>query len=329
MLIKLQSSEIQLTLIPMGASIFELKTKDKFGDFGNIVLTHDNINAYNEGNPSYLGATCGRIIGRIANGKFDIDGETFELTKNFKNLHTMHGGEKNLARVKWNYEKYEEGDRSICVFKYFSKHLEEGFPGNVNFTVEYILEYNTLTINYFATSDRPTYISLTNHSYFNLSNGDSTIYNHNIQVPSRELVTTNEDNITNGVEDISESELDLSRLTTFSDLNNKSHEALKKLGGFDCVYQLNENRNYDVYLEDVDSGRSLKMKSTYPSLIVYTYNSDKKFPLSERENRKHIGVALEPVYVPNAVNNKTFYIPLVDKDNPYKNSIKYTFSNIE
>ncbi len=328
MLIKLRSSEIELTLTPIGAAIYELKTKDKFGKFRNIVLTHNDINAYEGGNPSYLGATCGRIIGRIANGKFDVNGETFELTKNFNNMHTMHGGEKNLARIKWDYEIYEEGDRSICVFKYFSKHLEEGFPGNVDFTVEYILEYNSLSINYLATSDRPTYLSLTNHSYFNLSNNDDTVYEHNILVNSKEIVTTDADNITSGKEDVSGTDLDLRKLTTFGELDNKSHEALKKLGGFDCVYLLEEKRDFDVYLEDIQSGRNLKIKSTYPSLIVYTYNADKNFPLKERENRKHIAVALEPVYVPNAVNNKDFYIPLVDKDNPYKNSIKYTFNTV-
>ncbi len=328
MIITLKSSEIELQLVPNGASIYQIKTKNKNGEYKNICLAHQDLTEYADGNGAYFGATCGRFGGRIKDAKFNIDGKTYELDKNSGGKHSLHGGLKGFSRVAWEYEVIEEGNVSKCVFTHSSPHLEDGFPGNVEAKVEYILEGNTITLNYYCTSDMKTYLNLTNHSYFNLSDGESEdIQNHLLQLNSTKYLSCDTDVIPTGLVAVDGTEYDFRDLKTFGELGNKKDEILKAFGGFDNCFALDkESGKPDLYLKDEKSGRTLKIETTYPCVVLYTYNSAGEEALVGRENIKHIGVAIEPQYAPNAMNDDRFFIPVVDAENPYKETIKYTFN---
>ncbi len=326
MVINLNSNDVQLSLLDYGATIYQLKTKDKDGNFNNIVLTHKNIETYYNGNPAYLGATCGRYAGRIANGQFKINEETYNLTKNFNDKHTLHGGNKNLSKVVWEYEVSEVENKSICTFKYLSKHLEEGFPANVYFEVKYILEGNELTIEYFARADRKTYLNLTNHSYFNLSD-ESTVDNHFLQLDSNSFIDCDVEQIPIGIETAKNNEFDFTKPKKFGNLSNKKHKTLKQLNGFDNVFILNKNnKQYDVKLKSEKSGRSVEIKTSYPCCVVYTYNKNRNSELLNKEDLAHCAVAIELQYAPNAMNSDLLEIPIIDENNSYENFIKYKFN---
>ncbi len=325
MIINLNTEEVQLSLLDYGATIYQLKTKDKDGNFNNIVLTHKEVETYYEGNPAYMGATCGRYAGRIANAQFEIDGEKFELPKNFHNKHTLHGGLKNLSKVKWDYEIKEEKNKSTCTFTYFSKHLDEGFPANVNFKVQYVLQNNELTINYYATADRKTYLNLTNHSYFNLSD-EKYVNNHELQIDSSNFIDCDEDQIPTGIATVEKNDFDFRKMKQFGDLSNKDHSVLKQLNGYDNVFLLDKNAEYDLLLKSDISGRSLKIKTSYPCCVIYTYNKSRDSELLDRENNAHCAVAIEPQYAPNAMNNDLFEMPIIDQNNEYNHYIKYIFN---
>ncbi len=327
MIITLKSSEVELQLVPAGAAIYQIKTKNKNGEYKNISISHENANTYAEGNGPCLGATCGRFSGRIKDAVFTLDGETYELAKN-DGKHNLHGGYKGFGTVIWNHEVIEEGSVSKCIFTHNSPHLEEGFPGNVEAKVEYILDGNTLTINFYGTSDRRTYLNLTNHNYFNLSDGESEdIKNHLLQLNSTKYVSCDKDVIPTGLVDVAGTEYDFREPKAFGDLGNKQDEILKAFGGFDNCFALDKDSGKpDLYLKDEKSGRTLKIETSYPCVVLYTHNSAGKEKYIGRENIKHIGVAIEPQYAPNAVNDDRFFIPVVDAENPYRETIKYTFN---
>ncbi len=326
MIIELETDDVKLYLLTLGASVYKLETKDKYGNFDNIILTHKNIKSYYNGNDGYLGATCGRVAGRILNGKFKIDEDTFELNKNYKQ-HTHHGGEKGLSSVEWDYEIVKSRKKQCCIFSYKSKHLENGFPGNVELKCEYILENNKLTINYYGTSDRKTFLNLTNHTYFNLSKNDD-LHSQKLYVNSKDVVLVNEDVLPLEIVNVENTEFDFNVERNLSILNNITMDSLLyNQNGIDNTFIINKNnQNYDLILSNEQSGRNVKIKSTYPTIVLYTYNFPVQGELLNRENKCHIALAIEPQYAPNAMNDIRFNIPIVDVNNPYKESIIYLFN---
>ncbi len=328
MIITLKSSEIELELLPFGAAIYQIKTKNKNGEFRNVCISHEDPNEYKNGNKSYLGVTAGRFAGRIKDAVFTLDGTTYELAKNDNGKHSLHGGYKGFSNVIWDYEVVEEGNVSKCIFTYNSPHLEEAFPGNVEAKVEYILEGNVITLNFYGTSDMRTYLNLTNHNYFNLSDGDGEdIQNHLLQLNCTKYLSCDLDVIPTGLVDVEGTEYDFRELKSFGELGNKQDEILKTFGGYDNCFALDKNNGKaDLFLKDEKSGRTLTIETSYPCVVLYTYNGPVKANFLGRENIKHIGVAIEPQYAPNAMNDDRFFIPVVDAENPYKETIKYTFN---
>lgn len=327
-MITLKSSEVELQLLEVGASIYQIKTKNKNGEFKNICLSHENVEEYAKGNTGYMGATAGRFGGRIKNAEFTLDGVKYELAKN-DGKHNLHGGTVGFSHKVWDYEVVEEGNVSKCIFTYKSPHLEEGFPGNVEAKVEYILEGNSITLNFYGTSDMKTYLNLTNHNYFNLSDGeDETIESHLLKLNSTHYLSCDEDVIPTGLVESEGTEYDFSTPTVFGDLANKKDTILKTFGGYDNCFALNKDNvdACDLYLRDEKSGRTMSIKTTYPCVVLYTHNNTTGSNYVGRKDKKFIGVAIEPQYAPNAMNDDRFFIPIVDKDTPYKETIKYTFN---
>ncbi len=330
MLITLKNPEIEVQLLQFGASIHQIKTKNKNGELGNIVLTHKNVNEYETGNDMYAGTTCGRVAGRIENATFSIGGESYTLDKNFANKHNLHGGVKALSHAKWEYVleenfTYDNKSASRCEFKIKSSHLDNGFPANVEITVEYILVDKTLIVNYYGTSDRKTYLNLTNHSYFNL--GDSnTIKKHYLTLDCDNYVKTDTELIPQELCDVTNTEYDFRNEKMFGNLECKEDSMLKTFLGYDSCFMLNKKSDYDLVLEDKESGRLVKINTTYPSVVLYTYNFPSESELLNRKNIQYAAVAIEPQYPPNAMNSELFNIPLVDENNPYKETIRYEFN---
>lgn len=324
-MITLKSSEIELKLLPIGATIYELKTK-KDGIFQNVVLAHQDEAEYTTGNTCYFGNSCGRFSGRINNAQFTLDGTTYNLQAN-DGKHNLHGGIQGFSKTVWDYTISEDSDKSTCVFSHSFKHLEEGFPGNIDVKIEYVVHKNSLTINYYATSDQRTYLNLTNHSYFNMGAITDTLYNQTLQLDCTKFIECDEDVIPTGIADVSGTEFDFRQPTKIGDLNKKEYPILKTFNGFDNAFLLDKSdMGYDLYLKDETTGRSLKIQTSYPCVVLYTYNRPVDTQLLDRPNKKHIGMAIEPQFAPNAMNDDRFNIPIVDQDTPYHQTIKYIFN---
>jgi aldose 1-epimerase len=171
----LHNGSLTAAITNYGARVVSLIVPDKNGNPTDVVLGYDSIGKYLHRPDTYFGAIVGRYGNRIAKGKFRLNGKEYTLYKN-DGPNTLHGGKKGFDAVVWNARKL---DTSTLRLTYLSKDGEEGYPGNLQVTVTYILESAGLRIEYEATTDKPTVFNLTNHSYFNLNGqGSGTINNH-------------------------------------------------------------------------------------------------------------------------------------------------------
>lgn len=165
-----------------GARVVSLIVPDKNGSPTDVVDGYDSIGKYIHQPETYFGAIVGRYGNRIARGKFKLDGKEYTLYKN-NGPNTLHGGKKGFGAVVWNARKL---DTATLQLTYSSKDGEEGYPGNLKVTVTYTLDSNSLRIAYEATTDKPTVLNLTNHSYFNLDGqGSGTINDHTLQIMAK------------------------------------------------------------------------------------------------------------------------------------------------
>jgi aldose 1-epimerase len=167
---------LRVDITNFGGRIVSLLTPDKDGVFDDIVTGYHDIDGFVNSSEAYFGALIGRYGNRIANARFSIDGETYTLVAN-NGPNSLHGGPGGFHNVVWDAEQI---DAQSLRLKYLSKDMEEGFPGNLDVTVTYTLANNDeLHIEYYATTDKPTVVNLTNHAFFNLAGeGSKTINDH-------------------------------------------------------------------------------------------------------------------------------------------------------
>ncbi len=175
------SKGAEACIMTYGGIVQKLIMPDKAGNFADVVNGFDTLNGYTDPKYTsacpYFGALIGRYGNRIGGATFKLEGQTYTLAKN-NNGNSLHGGVKGFDKVVWTAEKAEvthNGPR--LVLNYLSKDGEEGFPGNLNVTATYTLtDDNALKLEFKATTDKPTVVNLTHHSYFNLSGqGNGTI----------------------------------------------------------------------------------------------------------------------------------------------------------
>jgi aldose 1-epimerase len=171
---------LQAAVTNYGARLVSLLVPDKDSVLTDVVVGYDSIGSYRHRPDTYFGAIVGRYGNRIGKGRFKLDGKTYTLAKN-NGPNTLHGGIKGFDAVVWTAK--QTSDSSLELY-YLSTDGEEGYPGNLQVKVTYTLtDNNGLRIDYSTTTDKPTVLNLTNHSYFNLNGqGSGTITNHLMQL---------------------------------------------------------------------------------------------------------------------------------------------------
>ncbi|MCX7045404.1 MAG: galactose mutarotase, partial [Candidatus Sumerlaeota bacterium] len=170
------SSRMRVRVMPFGATIVSVETPDRYGHVTTVTQGLDSLENYLK-KGGVQGTIVGRYANRIANARFTIDGVEYPLAKNM-GAHQIHGGRQGFHRVLWQSEAFCEpfqaSDRAGVKMTYLSRDGEEGFPGNLRVTVIYALtSFNDLTMDYEATTDKPTHVNLTNHAYWNLHGTDT------------------------------------------------------------------------------------------------------------------------------------------------------------
>ena len=176
-------SGITAQIISYGATVTSLKVPDRNGKMADVVLGYDSLQGYIDGT-TYFGAIVGRYGNRIGKGRFRLDGKDYQLTVNDGENH-LHGGRIGFNKVLWDAEAGDSAEASLQL-RYVSRDGEEGYPGTVTLKVTYTLtDKNELRIDYEGTTDQPTILNPTQHSYFNLSGSfENTILDHLLMIES-------------------------------------------------------------------------------------------------------------------------------------------------
>jgi aldose 1-epimerase len=315
---------LEVTAINYGCIITKIVAPDKNGAFENIVLGHDTLTEYV--NDSYfLGAVAGRVAGRIQGASFELDGNVYELAKNDRNNH-LHGGIKGFNKVVWESEMLEDGVR----FTYNSSDGEEGYPGNVPVHVTYTLNnHNELTIQYEAQTDKKTLLTVTNHSYFNLSgNGKRDILKHTLQLKSNQFLELDQEFIPTGqFIDAEQTPFDFTSERLIETGTTSAHPQNVLVGeGYDHPFLLNTHHDHEINLKDPESGRTLTMETDEPAVVVYSGNSiqtDGEF--RGVPSRKYLGICLETQGLPDAIHHPNFPSTVLDKGQSYTSKTVYKF----
>jgi aldose 1-epimerase len=301
--------------IEYGAIITDIEVPDKKGATVNLVLAADSLDAYLKNYPS-AAAVIGRFANRIAHGKFTLDGKEYTLAKNNGRNH-LHGGIKGFASVVWHGKALPPRKKESTVeFSYLCKDGEEGYPGNLNVTVRYILtDNNELWIDYQATTDKATPINLTNHAYFNLD-GSGDILDDVLWVAAKKYTVNDEELIPTGeIADVKGTPLDFTKPTRIGERFDKLPA---KLNGYDHNFVLdNEKKKMMVAarLSSPKSGRMMEVRTTEPGIQLYTGN-----------HVGHRGVCLETQHYPDSINQPKFPSVVLRPGEKFSSTTVFAFS---
>ena len=316
---------IEVKILNYGATITHIQVPDWKGISGDVVLGFDSARDYLTTAHPYFGCVVGRYANRIANGWFVLNGDTIRLAKNSKN-NSIHGGIKGFNRKIWDVGAFTD---TSLVLSYLSKDGEEGFPGNLQVSVTYTLTLaNELIIDYLATTDKPTPVNLTNHSYFNLSGGkDSTILNHELYINAHQYTEADESLIPTGrIFEVEGGPLDFScscRKRIGQDINQIPN-------GYDHNWILNKSGkrlSQAAIVYDPVSGRGMEVSATQPGLQFYSGNFLKAAVAGKNGVKypKYAGFCLETQHFPDSPNHPEFPSTILNPGDHISETTVYRF----
>jgi aldose 1-epimerase len=323
---------MEVAISNYGGTIINWTAPDKTGKYQNVTLACDSLSGYLKGVP-YFGALIGRYGNRIAKGKFSIDGKQYFLPQN-NGVNSLHGGLKGFDKVLWAATPIDGAEPKLQL-NYTAKDGEEGYPGNLVVEVVYtLLKDNSLKIEYNATTDKPTVVNLTNHTYFNLS-GDMNqdILGHEITLNADKYLPVDETLIPTGeLRPVSGTAFDFTTAYKIGERINDSSDVQIKYGkGYDHCWVLSDASNTlknvaKVYEEK--SGRILEVFTTEPAIQFYTGNFlDGTVTGKNGIIAKHrTGLCLETQHYPDSPNQANFPTTLLKPGEKYNTTTVYKFS---
>ncbi|MGL6064143.1 MAG: aldose epimerase family protein [Fusobacteriaceae bacterium] len=312
----LKNEKIEVEILNYGGIIKKILTPDKNGNWENIVLGFDTLEEY-EINEPYFGCITGRVAGRIKEGKLTIDNKLYSLEIN-NGSNNIHGGINSLNTKVWAGTVEKLSDKGSIILTYHSPHLENGFPGAIDFTVKYTLENENLTISYIGEADRNTYINLTNHSYFNLSgNQKRNIYDSFLTLSSENFLEVDTNTLPIKIKKTEDSIFDFRNGQLLGEVLTKENKDTKIVGGgIDHGFILEKACDLGGFLKNEISGREMSFKTDQPTVVIYTGNYLKE---------KHLGICFETQDYPDIFNLNLDNINIYSPNKNYTQNTTFTF----
>ena len=323
-----------------GGIVQSIRVPDRAGRVENVALGFSKLADYVENSThpaeggsgtTYFGAIIGRYANRIANGKFTLNGQTYDLPKN-NAPNTLHGGPKAFNTKVWDATT-ERGQDSVALkLTYTDPGGYNGFPGTVKTEVTYELtQDNALRIDYRATTDKPTVINLTNHTYFNLAGeGSGDIYDQRLKINADSYTPTDETLIPTGeISPVAGTPFDFRTMKPIGRDIRDDDEQLVLAHGYDHNFVLNgSGMRLASIAEDPESGRVLLTYTDQPGVQFYSGN----FLVGDlvgtggRTYRQSDGFTLETQHFPDAPNQPSFPSTVLEPDEEFTSTTIYAFS---
>jgi aldose 1-epimerase len=292
-----------------GAFLVSLEVPDRNGKPADVVLGYDNLKDYTTG--TTYGAVIGRFVNRIGGAQFTLEGKTYHLKAN-AGPNNIHGGPIGFSYHVYNATPLD-GPSPGLILQMVSPDGDQGFPGNLNFTVTYTLKAdNTLQISYRATTDKPTVLNPTNHSYFNLKGaGNGDVLNHRLQIFSDAVTPGDANHMATGqVMPVLGTGFDFTKPKPLGKDINGPDPAIIATGGYDINFIIKGQGGGlkpAARVTEPESGRVMEVWTTQPGIQLYLPNNDK--PIIGKGGAQYIkrgAFCLETQHFANAPNIPAF-----------------------
>jgi aldose 1-epimerase len=328
-------SGMRAAITSFGANLVELWVPDRDGRLADVVLGFDSLGEYEVNGPS-LGSTVGRVANRIALGRFELDGEPYELATN-NGRHHLHGGLRGFNKVLWEPSAEVGPEGPALTLRYVSPDGEEGYPGRVDAEVVYTLTHsNELRVEMSATSDAPTPVNLAHHSYWNLAGHDSgDVLGHTIELGASAYTPTDEELIPTGeITPVVGTPFDLTSPRIVGEaLDELAASREREPSGYDVNFVVDGARGTlrpVARVGDPASGRILELESNEAGVQLYTGNFLAAQPgKAGAVYEKHQGLCLETQLFPDAINKlgvEGWDSPVLRPGEQYRHVMVHRFS---
>ncbi|MFW5842199.1 MAG: hypothetical protein ACOCU2_02800 [Bacillota bacterium] len=311
-----RSAVQRLTITSLGATIKRYETIDKDNQFASIIMHYQDDASYLD-NPKFLGSSIGPYAGRIYPAELTLNAKPYPLERNTLNHANLHSGSSNIALK--NFAVTQLNDHQV-KFTYTSS--KDGmFPGPITYTFVYTFKEDSLRMDYYTRPKEDAVISLTNHSYFNLS-GDLTtsILEHTLTIPSQQVVELDKYSIPARTLSVENTPFDFRIPKPLKDGINPLKDSPTK--GIDHPFYIDNSK--PIVLHDSLSKRTLKVSTSYPALVVYTNNLPTDILLNNAQpDKAYYAVCLEAQYIPNDIYFESNPKSVVKTDTMVHNYIEY------
>lgn len=327
------ASGMVVEFLNLGGCITAIRTPDRHGKFENIVLGHESLEDYNS-NKYYFGAIVGRYANRIAKGEFRLGDRAYHLPVN-SGVNSLHGGTSGLNLKIWLVEIKHMENGVAAVLTCSSPDGENGFPGLLSIKIIYTLEdSNVLRIEYQATTDKPTVINLTNHTYFNLDgNGSGSALGQFVEINASHYTPTDATQIPTGeILPVDDTPMDFRSLRPIDSLLNYPSEQLAMAHGYDHNWVLNKEKpgafNYAAKAYSPKTGRVMLVSTTEPGLQFYTANylDGSSVGSSLTLYRQGEGYTFETQHFPDSPNHPNFPSTVLEPGQIFCSVTTFSFS---
>ncbi|MBZ6010476.1 galactose-1-epimerase [Leuconostoc gelidum] len=302
---------VQLAVTDFGARIVHLNVPIN-NERRELILGFDSAEEY-IAKDHYIGATIGRVAGRIANGSFQLNQTSYQVVKN-ENDNTLHGGPDSFEMAYWQSETDISDNKVSTSFTHTSPNQNNGFPGNLTVKVTYTLDNdNVWQVSYEANSDAMTLFNPTNHVYFNLTGHPAmSVADHMLSIDADHFAPLDDQNLTTGEQrDVSQTAFDFRKAKQVNEALISADPQNQLVSGLDHPFLLNQANDPDspqARLVSPDQKVAINMRTTAPSVVVFTANfgDDYQLPMRQEQLINHGGITLETQVAPGAEKYPAF-----------------------
>jgi len=325
-------ANMSVRICDMGGAIMGLCVPDRNGRISDVVLGYDSIRDYME-DTTYAGGLIGRVGNRIDRGRFELDGEKYEIYCN-NGVNSLHGGKIGFSHKIWDVVA-EDGEEPKLILTLVSPDGEENYPGTLTVKVTYTLRRdNALAISYEATTDKKTIVNLTNHAYFNLGGyASGTIMDHELFMDADAYLPTSKNLIPTGeIKSVEGTPFDFRSAKTIGRDFDLSDTDMGIAGGYDHCFCFTGGETSEPVLRieayEPNSGRVMRVYTDQPCVQFYSGNFLKKeqYPFKGGyPQRVQAAFCLETQKMPDSVNHPNFTNTVLDVGELYTHTVIYSF----
>lgn len=321
---------MQVQITNYGGIVTSIKVPDRDGKIADVTLGFDTLQGYLRNSP-YFGATIGRYANRIANAQFKLNGATYKLAAN-DGPNTLHGGIVGFDKTVWQADTFERDEEVGIVLTHVSPDGEEGFPGTLAAKVTFTLNAaDELVFDYEATTDKPTVVNLTNHSYFNLAGeGSGDILSHQMMINADRYTPVDDKLIPTGeLPEVAATPFDFRTPMPIGTHIAEDNEQLKRGRGYDHNFVLNSGDGMVLAarVKEPNSGRVMEVRTTEPGVQFYTGNFLDGTVTGKNGHAYQFrgGFCLETQHFPDSPNQDKFPSVVLQPGQQYKTRTVYAF----